>query len=79
MVPEVRTVRCDVAGFGPESLTQEREAGPRWVTLFKISGFVRGLELSEKQPTCREEPQSHPTLLLGSKLMDPGISEEGSA
>ena len=48
MVPEVRTVRCDIAGFGPESLTQEREAGPRWVTLFKISGFVRGLGLSEK-------------------------------
>ena len=48
MVPEVRTVRCDIAGFGPESLTQEREAGPRWVTLVKISGFVRGLGLSEK-------------------------------
>ena len=79
MVPEVRTVRCDIAGFSPESLTQEREAAPRWVTLFKISDFVRCLELSEKRPTCREVPQSHPILLLGSKLRDPGILEEGSA
>ena len=33
MVPEERTVRCDAAGLGPERRTQEREAGPRWVTL----------------------------------------------
>ena len=33
MVPEERTVRCEEAGVGPERRTQEREAGPRWLTL----------------------------------------------
>ena len=33
MVPEERTVRWDAAGLGPERRTQEREAGPRCVTL----------------------------------------------